>query len=474
MDDLETSLAHIRSAWMAGRSAVESCPPEWRAAAQGPDAECALAAVAGHAGAVLFRPAPPTPLTPRPLLPTLALPTMPEAVRPRLRRVMARKDLGPLERALIDLVAARGFAMHPADWLPSRSNDWAPDLYAPWLDWVRAESKATPASAFDLESYDQWSWAERRAALAALRESDPAAARAIIAAKAASEPAERRVRLVEILEARLSADDTTFLESLANDRSDRVRALASAYLARLDRQTDTDALAAELAGMVQIGKVGVLHRRTQLAIKPLKTGPQHARRQDLFKLVSFASLVRALGVSEQQVLETLPTGTVEGVEAFVQMVAVTGSDDARRALLELMLNDLALPLVHARPLGPRLSVEERRVLLPRLMQRDADAFETTLALMGRTLGEAPLSALLASAGYSQLMSVVETATRADEAARKGAGNALATMLDRIALLIDAAAAADLIARLTASGLSAADSKLDMLHLNVALVRETTS
>jgi uncharacterized protein DUF5691 len=474
MDDLETSLAHIRSAWMAGRSAVESCPPEWRAAAQGPDAECALAALTGHASAVLFRPAPPTPLAPRPLLPKLALPTVPEPVRPRLRRVMARKDFGPIEPQLIDLVTARGFAMHPADWLPSRSNDWVPDLYAPWLDWVRAESKAAPASALDLESYDQWSWAERRVALAALRERDPAAARAIIAAKAASEPAERRVRLLEILEARLSADDGTFLESLANDRSDRVRALASAYLSRLGGQADTDALAAELAGMVQIGKVGVLQRRTQLTIKPLKTGPQHARRQDLFKLVSFASLVRALGVSEQQVLETLPTGTVEGVEAFVQMVAVTGSDDARRMLLDLMLNDAALPLAHARPVGPRLSVEERRALLPRLMQRDADGFETTLAMMARTLGEAPLSALLASPGYAQLMTMAKSATGADEAAAKSAGHILAAMLERVALLIDAAAAKELIARLTAAGLSPADPKLDLLHLNATLVRETIS
>jgi Family of unknown function (DUF5691) len=474
MDELETPLTQVRSAWMAGRSAVEHCPPEWRAAAEGPDAECALVALTGHAAAVLFRPAPPAPLEPRPLLPRLALPSVPEAVRPRLRRVLARKELGQLERPLIDLVAARGFAMHPADWLPSRSDDWVPDLYAPWLDWVRAESKAAPASAFDLESYDQYSWTERRAALAALRERDPAAARAIIAAKAASEPAERRVRLVEILEVRLSADDGTFLESLASDRSDRVRALASAYLARLGWQTDTDALAAELAEMVQIGKVGLVQRRTQLTIKPLKTGAQHARRQDLFKLVSFAGLVRALGVSEQQILETFPTGTVEGVEAFVQMVAVTGSDDARRALFDLMLDDAAPSLAHARPLAPRLSVEERRALLPRLMKRDTDAFETTLALMGRTLGEASLSALLASPGYAQLMSMVETATRADETAAKSAGHVLAAMLDRVALLVDAAAAAALIARLTTAGLSPADPKLDMLHLNATLVPEKTS
>jgi hypothetical protein len=43
------------------------------------------------------------------------------------------------------------------------------------------------------------------------------------------------------------------------------------------------------------------------------------------------------------------------------------------------------------------------------------------------------------------------------------------MLNRIALLVDTATAAELVARLTASDLSAADPKLDLLNLNAALV-----
>src|SRR6516225_7919904 len=177
MHDLESSLAQVRSAWMAARSALEHCPAEWRDVIEGADAECTLAALTGHATAVLFRPAPATPLEPRPLLPALALPTLPEAVRPRLRRAMAAQKGGPsLEQPLIDFVTARGYAVHPADWMPSPRDDWAPDLYAPWLDWVRAENAPVPEAVFALDTYDQWPWAERRVALAALRASDPAAA----------------------------------------------------------------------------------------------------------------------------------------------------------------------------------------------------------------------------------------------------------------------------------------------------------
>jgi uncharacterized protein DUF5691 len=474
MHDLEAFLTRARSAWMAGRSALEYCPAEWRGAMEGEDAECALAALTGHATAVLFRPAPAAPLDPRPLLPSLALPTLPEHVRPRLRRAMAAQKAGAsLERALIDLVTARGFAVHPADWMPSPRDDWAPDLYAPWLDWVRAEDKPTPDTAFKLETYGQWPWAERRVALAALRESDPGAARAIIAAKASAEPAERRIKLIEILETKLSQDDGEFLDSLANDRSDRVQALARAYLARLGRHAETGALAAELAEMLETGKVGLVQRRTQLVIKTLKAATQSARRRDLFTQVNLADLAGALGVSEHRLVETTPSGTAEGIEAFVQMVAATGSDDARHMLLDRMLDDADFSLAYARPLGPRLSTHERRAILPRIMERDSDMFVTSLALMGRTLGEAPLSALLASPGYAALTSGVEAALRGDEAQRSQAAKSLEATLNRIALLIDAAAAAELMTRLTASDLSPADPKLDMLHLNAALVPETT-
>ena len=472
MHDLESFLARARSAWMAGRSALEYCPEEWRAAVG--DAEGALAALTGHATAVLFRPAPAAPPVVRPLLPRLALPTLPEHVRPRLRRVMAAQKAGAShERAVIDLVTARGFAVHPADWMPSPRDDWAPDLYAPWLDWVRVETRSTPESVLTLETYDQWPWAERRVALAALRESDPGAARAIIAAKASAEPAERRVKLVEILETKLSQEDSELLDTLANDRSDRVQALACAYLARLGRHADTGALAAELVDMLELGKVGLLSRRTQLVIKTLKAATQSARRRELFKQVNLADLAGALGLPELQLLETVPTGVAEDIAAFVEAVAATGSDAARRMLLDRVLADADFPLLHARPLGPRLSTEERRALLPRIMEGDTDMFDTTLALMGRTLGEAPLSALLDSPGYAALLDSIEAALRGDEAKRPPATKTLEATLNRIALLIDAAAAAELMTRLTASDLSPADPKLDMLHLNAALVPETT-
>lgn len=473
MADLEAALAQIRGAWMTGRSAREQCPPDWLDAVADADPDCALAALAGHASAVLFRPAPAAPIEPRPLLPRLARPTVPDAVRPRLRRLLAApRGAASLERPVVDLVAARGFALHPADWMPAARDDWTPDLYAPWLDWVRGETAPVPPPPFGPETYDRYPWAMRRAALVALRHADPAAARAIIAAKLASEPAERRLKLVEILEIDLTADDGDLLESVTADRSDRVPALARAYLARLGRAADAEPDAAELAAMVEVETTRLLRRRRRLSAGGSKTAAQAARRRELFKTVNLAGLARALGLSELQLVETAPAGVDDGIAGFVQMVAATGSDAAVRALLHEILTDDAFPLAQARPLAARLTPAERRTNLPGIIARDADGFETALAMMDKTLGEVPLAMLLAAPGYATLEAQVDAARGGDEAKRPAAAKLLGAMVTRLALLLDAAAAAAMVARLIDRGISPADPLLDLLQLNAALIPET--
>jgi len=474
MHELEAALARICGAWMAGRSALEHCPAEWRNAVAGQHSEAALAALTGHATSVLFRAAPGTILEPRPLLPALSLPVIAETLRPRFRRILsAQKSGSSIERHVIDLVAARGRCAHPADWMPSPRDDWAPDVYAPWLDWVRTESKAEAAdSALTIENYEHWSWAQRRVALVELRGADPAAALAIIAARAASEPAERRARLLEILEVKLSEADAAFLEGLADDRSERVQAMARAYLARLGRTSDSGDLATELKEMVELGKVGLIKRRTRLVIRQLKTSAQTTRRHDLFRLVSLGALAHALGVAEVRLLEAPPEGTSDGIVAFVQMVATTGSDAARQALLDSMLTDDAVPVSHLRAIAPRLSAQERRALVPRIMARDTDELETTLVIAGRELGAAPLSALHAAPVYRSLSTLFETARNDADGKRTLENTMLGAALNRIALLLDAPGAADMAARAVSWGLSPADPKLDLMYLNAALKTET--
>jgi hypothetical protein len=223
--------------------------------------------------------------------------------------------------------------------------------------------------------------------------------------------------------------------------------------------------------MVTLGKVGLIHRRSRLVIKQVKTAAQNTRRAELFKLVNVAALARALGVSELQLVEAPPEGGPDGIVAFAQMVATTGSDTMLRALLQILLADAASPTGALQALAARLSAEERRALLPQIMARDKDDLETTFDIAGREFGATPIAPLLASPTFTSLSRLLDS-LNVEDPHRAAKNTALGTMLNRIALLLDAPGAADLIARLGIWGLSPADPKFDLLHLNAALTTET--
>jgi Family of unknown function (DUF5691) len=472
MHDIDASLARMRDAWMAGQSARAHCPEAWQNLADG---EAALAALAAMANDVLYRAAPAKPLAPRPLLPKLAAPTLPAEARSRFRRILAAQKSGAsLEQELLHLIAARGFCVHPADWMPGPRDDWAPDLYSPWLHCARAEVAALREEELTADTYEIWPWSERRVALVRMRKSDPSAALAIIQAKAASEPAEHRLRLIEILAHKLSDVDAGFLEALLKDRSDRVAALARAYLARLGKGDNVEALESELAEMVELGKTGLINRRTHVSFKPLKTGPQNTRRLELLNLVSLAGMARALNASEAQLVETPPVGDPFAIPAFVSQVALSGSDNSVRALAAHVLADPSL-LRHALLLAPRLSLGERRALLGQFVANDAGGFSMALAFMERDLGVATLDAVLASPAFAHVTNSLDIALgKTDNAQPAHATALLTTHLSHIGLILDARGARDLIAKLIERGLSPADPTLDVLYLNAALTTESQS
>src|SRR5262249_35150958 len=134
-------------------------------------------------------------------------------------------------------------------------------------------------------------------------------------------------------------------------------------------------------------------------------------------VVGFAGLARALGVSEEQALEAMPVATADDLAALVEVVASSAGDGAHRRLLALIFGDTEVALELARPLGPRRAPAGRRALLPRALQRDSDGLATTVALMGRQLGEAPLAALRAAPGFEDLTRMVKAAVTGTEESR---------------------------------------------------------
>ncbi|WP_145183486.1 DUF5691 domain-containing protein [Planctomycetes bacterium Pla163] len=135
------------------------------------------------------------------------------------------------------------FDLHDLDGLFGHDFARADPLVAAWLDRtsVRRTShgdRSTPAADdADLDGDDPlWSMlgpAERAERLAAERRRDSAGARLRLARGLSSEPAATRERLVRALRSGLGPDDAAFLESLATDRSSKVRDAALELLAQI-------------------------------------------------------------------------------------------------------------------------------------------------------------------------------------------------------------------------------------------------
>ena len=467
MREIEEALGGIKGRWMTGMEAAPAAPPAWKPLLDGKDdAELRLLALAGQVTRVAMRPLPSEKLAPAPLLPALALPGMPEDARIRFRQIMtnAKNDGEAVRRALL-LAAARGYAAHPADWMPGKTEADAPALYAPWVDWLNAGAARERADVLDAQTWDAWYPAERRAALAEMRRSDPAAARDLLAAKVGDVAAEERMRLVGLLAEGLDEADAGFLESLAKDRSGKVKALAASLLARIGHGEGDVEATAELAETLEI-KGGMLRSRT-LGPKKLKNNAQRMRRNALFAQVSLAHLAGAVGLSPEEAVALWDIGRdIHATPGFVEMVAASGADGLPGALALRLFGGGQGALI-SEDLIARLSAGERAGIAPLAIARDDFRFSQSLDMAGDALGCHPMSVLEKSDALRTLITALKTAIgKADEDWRANAS--LADGMRALGLLADREAAVALLRRFTGLGLIAADPRLDMLHLNVAL------
>lgn len=466
MNESERSgLASMRDCWITGGVAAALAPAAWQEMVAGvaPDErEGLLLAVAGQAFEVAFRPAAPKTLAERTPLPVLALPNLPQPIRPLLRSALKNSGDARGRLRVVGLVASRGFVAHPLDWMPAASELEAPAVYAPWVDWQGAAGQGGPApETLDAGSWDDFFPAARRVLLAEMRRTDPAAARALIEAKAASEPAETRLSLVELLRTGLSADDAPYLESLAGDRSGKVRQLAAQFLARVGRSSSGDeADAAELAGLIEQSRAGLIRRRTVYAPAKLKSTAQQQRRGELFETCPLLALAATFGATESEFIAGWQLGVDEQVDRqLARMVAASGSEEAASQLGErLATGGFLPPLLTLLPrLGEAAQLGAVRLVLagePRFLQWLDGSVEIAPGCLDH-------SEIMAGRAYRQVRIAI---AGSDEGEQRSARMHLPVF----GFLADAEAAQAILSDLVAAGLAPADPALSLLRLNAAL------
>ncbi|MDX8500586.1 DUF5691 domain-containing protein [Mesorhizobium sp. VK4C] len=472
MNELEQAgLARLRDGWISGGAVFELAPIEWKelAAASNPDEqERRLLAIAAQALDVALRPAAPKTLKRRPPLPVLALPMLPERLRPSLRAALKHAADARLKTRVATLVASRGFVLHPMDWMPAASYQESPEVYAPWVDWLAGADgeKQSRREHLTAECWDDFYPAARRTALVDLRRTMPALARTLIETKGASEPAEGRLALIELMRVGLGADDVPYLKSLSTDRSGKVREMAGRLLARLgERGNPADSGSedpiAELAAFIEEGKSGFIRRRSTYAPIKLKSPAQQARRADLFASCYFGDLVARFGKTEPDFIGAWQFGIDDGADLFlVRMVSVSGSDAAVACLADLLVAEGGKLALLVLQLMLRLDSGRKRGLVRRILNDTQN-----LATLAQVEGAEPGWLEWGDLTKGKMLSALRSAVSGDNEVMKRSAE---QYLETLGFLANPEAAEKLIGEIVAAGLPPASPSLGLLRLNAAL------
>lgn len=386
-DELQ-QLHRLQQRWMAGSGDVidlSVVPGSWQSVlADVPEEERALAALALASQHSLFLEGAEMAeaLTTRAPIPAPTLPVVPESVRPRFRRVSEwlEKHSEPHVH-LLHLLSVRGSMAHPADWLPSRSDEDLPEVYWPWMRWSVTEN-SQQGSTPDVLTEDNWDDfypAERLAILRQMREADPAAARELIKACALREPAEKRLRIIEALAAGLSSADADYLAELQGDRSGKVADAAARLLSRLGLsdnaskpgENGNNEDARELAEGFELKKA-ILIRKRRLTPRTLKSAKQRAVRSELLAKVSPVALAKALEITLEELVTAWRFDDHRDIDNhhFVASAASSLPDSlidalVGRLLLEGERSDSSAALLHM--LLPRIGADRRLSVIAGLL-----------------------------------------------------------------------------------------------------------
>lgn len=454
------ALGPVLTRWTVGGSAVPIAPAAWREAlgADTGEAELRLLALSGQFLGTLAVVEPSGDVQPLADIPTLAQPPLPDPLRPRARRLLLQLREPAARRNLLDFLDARGWTLHPGDWLPRPAED-VPQVYAAWQDWASAAGASSQlAEVLTAENWDHFGPAARLAAFTALRRLDPAAASVLLGEKIAGETPDHRVRLLEALASKLSDADRPLLESLAGDRAPRVKALAASLMARLGRGGAGGEDAAELAGFFPLQTKGLLRRTRVIVPQPLKLPAQRQRRSVLFETLSFEAFARAIEMSPEELIEAWQWGS-DGLADLlvVAMAERSASDTIVAAITEaLTTGDTSDPDLLA-PLLSRLPPAQRREAALRVLRAKGASFAMALTIAG---GNGEIDEAMRTPAGAALLGAV----RAEDAR---AGDHAPELL-ALGLLASQAGARQALDQLAAAGLIASDPRLDMLRLNAGL------
>jgi hypothetical protein len=489
LEQEQQQVERLMRGWIVGAApapAMEQIPLSWRPLLQAQPAErqtLIALALCSQYQTLLFESQSSVPLQSVPDLPELSLPSLAYNLRPLFRRLLATLNkqggLGP--GPLLQLLLQRGVCAHPADWLPSPQEERLPKIYWPWSRWVAHQQALGDESdePLNAENWDAFYPAERLMQLRGMRLTDPDGARALIKECAAREPADKRLRIIEVLATNLSQDDSEYLLSLINNRSQKISRLACQFLARLgiavsgENEEQVRSIAQELAAGYEVKQAGLLRRHTQIVPRSLKSKKQRAIRTESLQKVLFQALAGALQIEESVLAAGWQFSANRDGDnhAFVLNALNTLPENLLETLLENALSqidssDQMLSLIQL--FIPRLDTASSSRLMYRLLTRKGIGFSFTdcLAYSDQPLSELDWGELTKTRAWQQLLSLIkEHQTNENVYVEHGK---LPGELTALGLMLPQMLAQQALGTLTEKGMMQADPALDALKLNAQL------
>lgn len=433
----------------------------------GQEAQLRLLAQAAVIGQICLTPERPDGLTFRSVLPNFDLPFLPDELRPLFRRLNKPGQVGGLRDNVIALMSTRGVVAHPFDWLPPKDAGDVPAGYAPIQAWMNGEVGARESGPITVENWDLFTPADRLDAAGALRRSDPAAARRLFEAKAATTPAEERLRLIRLLAENLGPEDLRYLESLSNDRSGKVRDISRQFLARLGKVFGGED-ARELADFVQVKK-GLLTRRPQFAVKGKLNATQRTRMLALFQHVAVADFADGLGHSTSELAKGW-TFAESGIDLMLfRAFCETGADEDLRLFWERALAEKVADLRYVQVAVPRFERAERAEICEKLLDTGQITHVAGIQdVIGVNVPAGVARALLETPQVREAIARARQAANDRDQTERSAIVQLQSLISTLATLLPRSYAQQLYDQVAGAVFHPADPALDPLIFNISL------
>lgn len=460
----------MKERWLMGDAGSSVAPANWNASLgtpknaptkthPGDETELGLLAIAGQYQALVRRP--PTPsLCPRPLVPPLGFPTLAGRARTLFSRSIELSRLHT--NSILALMAARGYAAHPLDWLPSSPREEVPDIYHPWLVWLLSPNEDGPKE-LSAENWDDVHATLRRVLLKQQLRTDRSATLGLIKDCTAYLPANEREEILRLLEPDPQPDALVCLRAFEKDRSSKVRALVRKILASMGESCTEDPAPSndkrethfqELLGMLKQDKHGIgpkrfpKEKRAKLEARLWSADPRRlAKHFDLtpLQLAKAWQYDRDAKASSSLLHAYLDRDMVKDAMPLLRHVARSGEGTSCNYIL------------------PRLNPKQHDTLIRIAVEREDASFVG----LDRWLGESPgtLSFDLAkkSPAYADLMDCVarDVSTGKDD-------YSVDTVIQQLGLLLDHQGAIACLDALKQAKFNPLAECLAVLQLNAAL------